>query len=138
MAQVAKNGTHLLEYSTDDTTYTPVPGVRSFNPGDMQAEQLDATDFDSPGGQREFINGLIDASDGSFEMHWDPTNAVHQALMAAAGGASLYLRFQMGASRRVKMLTNIISVATPSEVGSIDLATVTIRPAQAPTWEDVT
>lgn len=137
MAFVAKNGTHELDRSTDDTTYTAVPGVRSFNPGDMQAEQLDVTDFDSPNNQREFINGLKDASDGSFEMHWDPTNTVHQALMADAGGASIYLRFKMG-TRRVKMLTNVVSVSTPSEVGSIDVATVTIRPAQAPVWEDVT
>src|SRR6056297_1211237 len=133
---VAKNGTVLLERSTDDTTYTTIPGVRSFNPGDMQAEQLDATDYDSPGSQREYENGLKDASDGSFEINFDPGNTVHQSLIADAGGATIYLRHKYD-TRNLTVPANVISVSTPAEVGGILRATVTFRPASAPTWADV-
>lgn len=133
---VAKNGVVLLERSTDNTTFTTIPGVRSFSPGDMQAEQLDATDYDSPGGQREYENGLIDASDGSFELNFDPGNSVHQALIADAGQATIYLRHKYD-SRYLTVPSNIISVSTPAEVGGILRATVTFRPASAPTWSDV-
>ncbi|MEL7203194.1 MAG: phage tail tube protein [Pseudomonadota bacterium] len=136
MALVSKNGVSKLERSTDNTTFTNIPGVKSFSAGDIQAEQLDVTDYDSPGGQREYVNGLLDANDGSFVINFDPADTVHQALQADAGGASIYLRHQFG-TRQVTMLVNVISFSTPVEVGGVHEATVTIRPAQAAVWSDV-
>lgn len=134
---VAKNGTVKLERSPDNSVWTNIPGVRSFNSGDFQAEQLDATDYDSPGNTREYENGLLDTNDGSFELNFDPADTMHQTLIADAGGATIYLRHQYG-TRYLTMPVNVISFATPVEVGGILRATVTMRPAGAATWSDVT
>lgn len=137
MTVVAKNGTVKLELSQDSgTTYTNIPGVTNFDDGDMQAEQLDATDYDSPGNQREYASGLKDASDGSFVVNFDPSDAIHQALIAAAGGASVLLRHQYD-TRHLTMPVNVISTSTPAEVGGILKMTVAFRPSSAPTWADV-
>lgn len=133
---VAKNGTVKLERSPDNVTFTNIPGVRSFNSGDFQAEQLDATDYDSPGNTREYENGLLDTNDGSFELNFDPSDTMHQTLIDDAGSATIYLRHMFGA-RQLTMPVNVISVATPAEIGGILRATVTIRPAGAATWSDV-
>lgn len=136
MVTVSKTGNSSLERSPDNSVWTNIPDVRSFDDGDMQAEQLDTSSYDT-GNQRRYTSGLKDASDGSFVVWFDPSNTVHQALIADAGGATIYLRKKYG-TRHLVMPVNIISTSNPDEVGAAYEMTVTFRPASEPTWADVT
>ena len=137
MALAVKSGNAALEYSTDGgTTWLNVNGVTSFDPGVATAEELDATDYDSPNNQREYVNGFKGVSDGSFVVNFDPADASHIALMNAEGGAAIQLRHQYG-DQWLVMPTLVRSVSKPAEIGSILKATVTIKQASAPSWAAV-
>ncbi len=137
MALVVKSGNAALEYSVDaGTTWNNVNGVTSFDPGVATAEEQDATDYDSPNNQREYVNGFKGVSDGSFVVNFDPADASHIALMAAEGGAAIDMRHQYG-DKWLTMSTLVRSVSKPAEIGGILKATVTIKQAAAPVWSDV-
>ena len=70
MAILAKDGVVKLEHSADGgTTWDNVPGVLSVDIGNIQTEEIDATDADSTGGWREKISGYVDAGEGSITLH---------------------------------------------------------------------
>lgn len=134
MAKVAKNGTVKLEYSVDSgTTWLNVAGVKSFDPGVATSEDVDVTDYDSTGDQREYANGYKAAADGSFTVNFEEDDPSHIAMIAATGGAAIMLRHQYD-TKWLVMSTLIKSFATPASVGEALLATVTIKAAAAPTW----
>ncbi len=73
-------------------SYTEIPQVKNVEiPGD-QADEIDVTTHDSPGGRKEFINGLIDSPDFSLEIVYDPALTIHEALRAAAGGEAQHFK----------------------------------------------
>ena len=138
MAIVAKNGTAglYLGSTTSPITYTKIPGVTNWDRGNAVAEELDATDFDSPTGFREYVNGLQAFEDGSFVMNYDPDDTTHLALVAATGGAAR--KFKAVYDNRQKIFDALIkAVSDPAEVGGIFKATVTIKRTGAETVSDV-
>lgn len=138
MGKVAKNGIVKLEYATNLTTpvWANVAGVRSWDPGVATSEDVDVTDYDSLGDQREYANGYKAANDGNFVINFDEEDASHLALQAAAGGAPILLRHQYD-TRWLVMPTLIKAMSYPAAVGEAILSTVTIKAASAPTWADV-
>lgn len=135
MGIVALPSLLLLERSPDNVTFTAIPGVVSWSAGDIAAEELDASDYDSPNDQREYLNGMKDASDGSFVVNWDPDNSMHQTLDSDVGGAAIYLRHQFTATRRAVFPMLVKGVSQPVEVGGLLRATYTVKPSAAATWE---
>jgi len=136
MAIVAKNSTVALSRSTDGTTFTVIPGVTNFDDGGFTAEELDATDYDSTGNTREYVNGYKDGQEGSFVVNFDPGNAVHQALISDVGSANIYLRHRYD-DRNLTIPVAVKRTSNPSEVGGILKMTVTFKPAGAAVWADV-
>ena len=136
MATAAKSGVVTLERSTDNVSFTSIPGVTNFDPGGFSAEELDATDYDSTNNTREYINGLKDGQEGSFVVNFDPSNAVHQSLIADEGAANIYLRHKYD-DRYLVTPVAVKRVSTPSEFGGILKMTVTFKPAGAAVWSDV-
>lgn len=136
MAIAAKTGVVGLSRSPDNTTYTTIPGVTNFDDGGFTAEELDATDYDSTGSTREYINGYKDGQEGSFTVNFDPDNAVHQALISDVGGANIYLRHKYD-GRYLVIPVSVKRTSNPVEIGSILKMTVTFKPAGAATWSDV-
>src|SRR5690606_28445670 len=45
-----------------------------------QAEQIEVTAHDSPGGRREYLGGLIDTVERTLEFYYDPSETTHQQL----------------------------------------------------------
>ncbi len=137
MADIAKNGVVKLEYSTDDgTTWNNVAGVVSFDPGVFTAQDVDVTDYDSTGNQREYAAGYKEASDGNFVINFEADDASHVALQAAVGGAAIKLRHQYD-TKYLVMSALIKSMSNPSSIGEVLRSTVTIKAAAAPAWEAV-
>ncbi len=134
MAVVAKNGVVALEYSSDSgSSYAAISGVTSFDWGSINAEELDATDFDSPDGMREYVNGLKAAADGSIVLNYDPRDTTHMALRSANGGAPIYLKAVMD-DETVTFTALVKGFSTPAEVGGILKATITIKLTGSPTY----
>lgn len=72
------------ETIADTTTPTPLGAVMNVTPPNATRDILDVTSHDSPDGAREFLAGLIDYGEASFEMNWTPNNATDQLLNTAA------------------------------------------------------
>jgi len=137
MAIVAKNGTAGLYLGGGSPlVYTKIPGVTNWDRGNAVSEELDATDFDSPSGVREYVNGLSSFEDGSFVMNYDPDNATHLLLVAAQGGA--VQKFKAVYDNRQKLFDALVKACSdPVEVGGIMKMTVTIKRTGAETVEAV-
>jgi hypothetical protein len=131
---VAKNGTGgLFLGSGSPLTYTKIPGVSAFDFGAIQSEEIDATDFDSPAGWREFVNGLKSASEGSITLFHDPGDTTHEVLRSAEGGASQPFK-ALYDDRQVTFRALVKGFSVPQQVGGLNVATITIKLTGAPTW----
>lgn len=136
MAQVSKNGTAGLFYSADGTTYTKIPGVTSFTPPTTTTETIDATDYDSPAGYREYISGLKEGDESSFEMHFDETDTTQTALYTAQGGAAVYFKAVLDTKHMIWQAL-VLKFEVPQEVGGIMKATCTFKLTGAVTYETI-
>lgn len=136
MAIVANATTFDLKHGgVGGSSYATIPGVKRFDPGNVTSEQIDATDFDSTGNFREFVNGYKEAGEGSILLNFDPDNTIHKALQDAVGGAAQY--FEGTYDNRTITLTALVTqFSTPVEIGGLLEATVTIKMTGAPLWED--
>lgn len=56
-----------VEVSDDDVTYSEIPEAKGFPVPSVTTEYPEVTNLDSPGGFREFIKGLKDAGEVSFQ-----------------------------------------------------------------------
>lgn len=73
------------KYSIWDASLTTpalveIAEVTSVTPGAAQADRIDATHMKSPGRRREYIAGLIDSGEASFEINWVPGSATDELL----------------------------------------------------------
>ena len=133
MAIVAKNTVVKLERSENGSTFTNIPGVTNFDDGGFTAEELDATDYDSTGNTREYVNGFKDGQEGSFTVNFDPDDTVHQDLIADVGGANIYLRHKYD-NQYLTIPVAVKRTSNPVEIGGILKMTVTFKPAGAAVW----
>ena len=71
-------------YLVEGGTKTLIPGLRG-DPvlAEEQAEQIEVTSHDSPGGRREHIGGLIDTVERTLEFYYDPEEPTHQTLRSS-------------------------------------------------------
>ena len=138
MATIARNGSFQLQ--TDvilASTFVTIAGVKSFDMGTIEVEEVDVTDFDSAGNFREFASGYSEASEGSFVLNYDHQNAEHVALRAAVGGATVTFQatFTIAATGEVVEFDALIKgFSTPVDIGGVMEATVTIKLTGAPTY----
>lgn len=75
----------LIGYDTEYAIYSggsfvDIGEVINVTPGESQAEQVDATHYQSPGRRREKIAGLIDSGSASFEINWIPGNSTDELI----------------------------------------------------------
>jgi len=82
MAKKAGFGAKI--YLVENGTPALIPGLRG-DPvlAEEQAEQIEVTAHDSPGGRREYIGGLIDTVERTLEFYYDPEEPTHQKLRSS-------------------------------------------------------
>ena len=76
-------------------SYAVIDGVQTLGIPSDSADELDVTTHDSPGGRKEFVNGLIDSDDLSVSIVYDAADADHAALRVAAGGVAQHFRITL-------------------------------------------
>src|SRR5690554_2574528 len=71
-------------YLVEGGAKTLIPGLRG-DPvlAEEQAEQIEVTAHDSPGGRREYLGGLIDTVERTLEFYYDPDEPTHQTLRSS-------------------------------------------------------
>ena len=75
-------GSHFEIESLDSPgDYVPLGEIRNISAPSSQVDMIDATHMSSPGGRREFVPGLIDPGECSFEMNYVPGSTSDQLLL---------------------------------------------------------
>lgn len=138
-AIVLKDGNFSLEYSSDGgTTYTVIPNVTSFDPGQIESEEKDITSFSSTGAFREFKQGFKSAADGSFTVNYLTENTVHNFLRDRVGGAAIKLRGTItedsGDDEIMVMDVLVKAQSKPIEIDNVLTSTFNIRMTGQPTY----
>jgi hypothetical protein len=66
----------IVEVFSPESPGTPfeLGEVNGLEPPDDSVDDVDVTHMQSPGRRREFIPGLIDGGEGSFDINWIPGN----------------------------------------------------------------
>lgn len=89
MAKYSAFGAVLKIGSTDvvgTATYTAIAQVSNISGPSMQMDTIDVTTHDSTDGFREFVEGLVDPGEVTFDLVFDPDEATHDN----ASGGVLY------------------------------------------------
>lgn len=136
MGVFAKNPTVAIQHSADDgTTYNDIPGAKAFDIGQISAEDIDATDFDSTGNFREFINGYLEASEGSILCNYpEAANATHTALRTARDSGTIEKFRAIIGHETIDFDALVKGASTPVRNGTLIETTYTIKLTGAPSY----
>jgi predicted secreted protein len=74
LAQLGYGATFEIQNDDSPGVYTVLDEVRNIMPPSADVDMIDVTHMQSPSGRREFIGGLIDPGEVSFEINWIPGN----------------------------------------------------------------
>lgn len=106
MATLVQGFLKLQVGSGSPTTYNSIPGVTNLNGGGASENRIDATDFDTTPGTREYINGPREPSPWTADMHYEQGDTYQEALFTAhAANTPLPFRVLFGASSGGKQVT---------------------------------
>lgn len=59
--------------------FTTIAEVTNISGPSLSLEPIEITSHSSPGGWKEFIGGLLDAGEVTFDINYEPTEATHNA-----------------------------------------------------------
>lgn len=90
----------LLQLGDGGTSevFTTIAEVLSLTGPTLTRDTIDVTNQSSTGGFREFINGLKDGGEVSFDLNYIPTEATHDA------STGLLADYESGVSRNFKLI----------------------------------
>jgi predicted secreted protein len=113
-------------------TYTTIAEVKTISGPSFEAEEIDVTNHDSTGDFREFIRGLIDPGEITFEINYQPDDALHQQLfddLAAGTKRNYKMLFDQMTPTKYQMDFEafIRSMPITAPVDNVLSANVTVR-----------
>lgn len=130
-------------YEIWDTTQSPdafveIAEVFSVTPGASVADRIDATHMQSPNRRREYIAGLIDNGEASFEINWVPGNSSDVLIRGLMdSGVTVEHRITFPGGARVTFDAAIIGFEKEIPVDDRMTATITVAVSGAETWDTV-
>jgi predicted secreted protein len=98
-ARIGYGTKYAIKPTTAATTFTEIAEVTAVTPGASSADRIDATHMLSPGRRREYIAGLIDNGEASFEINWVPgsdTDELLRTLMSSGNTTPHKITFPNG------------------------------------------
>lgn len=107
-------GTGLEVFSNG--AFVEIAEVFNVTPGEATTDRVDATHMKSPGRRREYISGLIDSGEGSFEINWIPgsaTDVILRNLQTAGEVVDWRFTFSNGVTLTVEASVTGFSKAVP-------------------------
>jgi len=134
----------MIGYNTkyeiwDDSLTVPafvgVAEVTNVTPGEATADRVDATHMQSPNRRREYISGLIDNGEASFEINWVPgsdTDVMLRELFESGEVVEHRITFPNGVT--VTYEASIIGYSKAIPIDDRMTATITVAVSGAETW----
>lgn len=123
--------------AANPVTWTYLGEAKSINLPADTIDQVDATHMQSPNRTREFIPGLVDPGEFSFEQNYIPGSASDVALTAAKGQQKT-IRVTFPNGRQVIFNGSLQSYEKTAPLDDVKVATVTFKVSGAPTLTAVT
>ncbi|MNV45662.1 hypothetical protein D3C71_1374660 [compost metagenome] len=106
MATLVQGFIKLLLGTGETPTYAAIPGVTNLNGGGASENRIDATDFDTPPGTREYINGPREPSPITADLHYQQGDTQQEALFTAhATNTPLPFKITFGSGAQAKQIT---------------------------------
>jgi predicted secreted protein len=126
----------------DPTLTTPafveLAEIINVTPGEATADRIDATHMQSPNRRREYISGLIDNGEASFEVNWVPgsdTDVMIRELFESGEIRQHRITFPGPAPRvTVTYEASIIGFSKAIPIDDRMTATITVAVSGAETW----
>ncbi len=124
---------------TPTETFTTIAEVTNISGPALSTDAIDTTSHDSPNNHREFIGGLKDGGEVTFDINYIPTNPTHDAStgLLADYVARTLRNFQLVFSDSGNTTWSFTAIVTGFEPGEpVDAqltASVTLRITGAPT-----
>jgi len=125
-ASIGYGSTFEIESENSPNVYEALAEVFNITPPSMTVDMIDATHMQSPDRRREFISGLIDPGECSFEMNYVPGSASDARLNAI-------LDLPAGVSRRRNC-----RIVYPNHVTHLFAAELQTYEPQVPTDDKMT
>lgn len=121
--------------------FVEVAEVINVTPGEATADRVDATHMQSPNRRREYISGLIDNGEASFEINWVPgsdTDVMLRELFESGENVNHRVTFP-GVAPRVTVTyeASIIGFSKAIPIDDRMTATITVAVSGAETWGTV-
>ncbi|MCK8780561.1 phage tail protein [Rhizobium sp. NTR19] len=125
----------IWDADADPAAFAEIAEVFSVTPGAASADRIDATHMQSPGRRREYIAGLIDNGEASFEINYIPgsdTDILLRTLMDSGQTVQHRITFPNGVT--VTYDASIIGYEKSIPVDDRMTATITVAVSGAETW----
>lgn len=135
-------GTELMVAASHAATTATilVAGAKGFSVPGYEAEEVDVTSMSSPGRRRETIQGIAKEIDISFEVFWNPGDAVDDLFMEMAEEKTdrlMVMTFdQVTPNRTCTFRAKLFSYKPEAPVADAATAQVTLRVTDVPVWAD--
>ena len=117
--------------------FVEVAEVINITPGEATADRVDATHMQSPGRRREYISGLIDNGEASFEINWVPgsdTDVMLRDLFTSGEIVQHQITFPGTPGVTLTYDASIIGFSKVIPIDDRMTATITLAVSGAETW----
>lgn len=115
-AKIGYGSIFELETASGAGTFSAIAEIDDLTPPNEKADVLDATNFDSPDGYKEFILGMTDPGDVKWTMNLVPGSASETLILAAKASRQAYkarITFPLGQQWTFSILILEYSPAVP-------------------------
>ncbi|WP_312690253.1 phage tail tube protein [Brevundimonas nasdae] len=128
----------LVGSGTTTVTFKSIPGVTNLNGGGASENRIDATDFDTTPGTREYINGPREPSPFTADLHYQQGDTEQEALFTAhANNTELPFKVAFGTGAQAKQITfrAVPNLTLSAQVDGKTMYALSLSPVAMPTRE---
>ncbi len=134
-ARIGYDSSYHISNGDSPETFEEIGEVFNITPGEESTDRVDVTHYKSPDRRREFVAGLIDPGEASFEINWIPGNDTDEFIrqLRTSGETRTHkIRFPNGVT--VSFDAIILSYSKAIPLDDKMTATITVAVSGAETW----
>lgn len=134
-ARIGYDSSYHISNGDSPETFEEIGEVFNITPGEESTDRVDVTHYKSPDRRREFIAGLIDPGEATFEINWVPGNETDEFIrdLRTSGETRTHkIRFPNGVT--VSFDAIILSYSKAIPLDDKMTATITVAVSGAETW----
>lgn len=134
-ARIGYDSSYHISNGDSPETFFEVGEVFNITPGEESTDRVDVTHYKSPDRRREFIAGLIDPGEATFEINWVPGNETDEFLRdLRTSGETRTHKIVFPNDVTVSFDAIILSYSKAIPLDDKMTATITVAVSGAETW----